>query len=762
MLAYDTYLKLEDLELRRLKEEGRAGGTGQVAMSQLFNRTDLGLPRLTKAEGPEGIEEATFLYKTIMPSTRPDTEAEGKGSKKKSSSKLVAAVQFINDYRKIRKSQQRNGGGGGSEDDASSLSEMSLGLASASVRHEPTLRTSTTMLSATLTATSLNGIHPSPQDGGNNEQRRSDALFRPSFFANAAADRKRKVVVKEEDDEEDDDDLDLQEVLTRHKAGSPPTASLTTHAEGSTGGVAVTAPRAAEGVGEGAGGKVAGRRLDAGAASAATPSAPAKSIMTKTVKATRKRQRKESAATNAANAGEGTSERHVGRGDTGGSGGDQERVIDSYTIPKKAKFADGALETERGGTDHGGGGGGGGGESAGGEKGKGATGGAGGVGRGEGDLAAARSTSSSIKGARDRLPLPSRLSSTAQPVPAVPAPPAAVANAPSMLRAEAAPPASAIPSTSTCDPNELKRRLKMLKRIDIALVDGDVIFFLRAWSQILGKDRQKVLEALTRSNDAVRAAFRRGGGLGGLVYWLHDQLSHRGLGSQELKVLQGESGGPRVTSSGSTTGKETEIFIQMLRLIQGLVVAIADMGWKLEIGEWRASQAGAVLAAVEERLMPHILGGSVREATNGESMSSAWPQEAKLVATGIVRTIRAALTLPERMPTPQERARLSSNPPQAPSVVLLPTQGSEVIIDNQRLARTLRAKDTTGAVMGTRRNRHGLRVSFKADEELLEVFEYESLKEETAGEEVRRRSSPLLDVRLANTEMEKAQNCFVS
>ena len=672
MLAYDTYLKVEHLELQRLRGENRVGtaaAEGTVAMSQLFNRTDLGLPPLSKADGPEGIEEAAFLYKNIEPATRTDDEAQDAKE---------GAVQFINDYRKVRKGHKK-GGGGASEDDTSSMSEMSTNLFSASAPQQPMPDAPAMLLSSTAATTSLNGMEAHREDQGGNPHEDLDddmllidvlAEVKSSPSPGAAAGKKRKKVVIEEEEEgeeehDDDDDLNLQQLLLAHvKAASP---SI------------VPAPSAAP----------------TGAAAA------------------RKKQK--------------TAEKQGGGGGKGG-------VDDGFIIPRKQpRLADGALNEGRGAGGQGGEGGGGGGT------------------RGEVNLREARPTTSAATlnaGAR-AFPPPSLPSSSA-PLRPVPGP----VLAPALPGAGFAQPTAATSfPTSACAPNELKRRLKVLKRAQAALAPVDLPFFLQAWGQIMGKDRQRVLEALTRSSDAVRAAFRCAGGLGGLVYWLHDQMSPRGLGAQENKVLQGEPG-------------SAQIFIQMLRLAQGLVDAIADTAWNVEVGEWRVSQAGPVLAEVEERLVPHILDCVGGEEGKGEGGDGGWPDEAKRVATGVVRTVRAALAFSGRYPTPQERARLASHPPQTPSVLLQPARVGGEVAGNQRPAGASQAGNAvaeaaTTAVGAVARNRAGLRVSFKAGEGLRQVHNYTRL-EMTADEEARHRSTSLMDVKTADEELDKALNCWVS
>jgi len=676
VLAYDTYLKLEQIELGRLREEDRLGTAGgQVAMSQLYDRTDLGLPCLTKAEGPEGIEEANFLYKTIEPATRPDDEGDGKGRKK-------VAVRLINDYRKVRKGHKK-GGGGASEDDTSSMSEVSTNLFSASARAQQQ-----PMPDAPAATTSLDRIEVKREGrNGDAEEEEDDddmglsdvlAEVKSSPLVTAAAVKKRKKVVVEEEEEEeehDDDDMNPQQLLLAHvKAASP-----------------LTVP-----------------------ASSAAP----------TGRVAAKKKLKLAAEK---------------RGGGGGSGG----MGDGFVIPKKKqpKLADGALDEGRGGGGRGGEGGGEGNR------------------RGVVDLTEARpiTTATTVNTGTRAVPPPLLPSSSAASPPVCA--PAAVPVVPSR---EPVPPKSSAPSTSTCHPDKLKRRLKVLKRPQAALAPVDVPFFLQAWGQIMGKDRQRVLEALSRSSDAVRAAFRCTGGLGGLVYWLHDQMSPRGLGAQENKVLQGEPG-------------SAQIFIQMLRLAQGLVDSIADTAWNVEVGGWRASQAGPVLVDVEERLAPHIVGGIGGEESvggiggeegKGEGGRGVWPEEAQRVATGVVRMIRAALAFPERYPTPQERARLATHPPQTPPVLLQPARVGGEAADNQHPAGASRAGATVAdatatAVEALVRNWEGLRVSFKAGEGLRQVHNYTRL-EMTADEEARRRSTPLMDVMTADDELDKALNCWVS
>jgi hypothetical protein len=678
VLAYDTYLVLEHLELQRLHKEGRVGPS-QVALSQLFNRTDLDLPPLTKADGPEGIEEASYLFKIIQPATQPDEEADG--ADKKKGSKATAVVQFFNDYTKARKGH-RKGGGGASEDDASCMSGVSTNLAGALAQHE-LIPARATRPSEGLAAAAGGGIEAEAQEGGRTIQGNVLTTGGPSLPVEAATGKKRKKVVvlreeeeeeqqqkeEKEEEEEEDDDMNMQQILARVKAASPSTVP--------------------------------------------PPAVPP----TGAAAATKKQKAAEKGG--------------------GGGGGGRGGVDDGYVIPKKKpKLADGAFDEGRGGGRRGSG-----------------------VGsiKGEGELACPTDDGAQV------FPPSSLPSSFAAPR-RVPAP--AVASF--VPEAVSARPPSSVSSTGTCAPNELKQRLKVLKRPHAALAPGDVPFFLQAWSQIMGKDRQRVLEALARSSDAVRAAFRCGGGLGGLVYWLHDQMSPRALGSQERKVLQGESGG----APGSSGGSAAEIFIQMLRLIQGLVDATANTGWDVEVGEWRASQAGPVLMDVKERLAPHTLDDIGGEEGKGEGGRGVWPYEAKVVATGVVHTIRAALAIAGRYPTPQERARLAIHPPEKPSVVVPPAHVGGGVTGSQHLARASQAGDiaTAGnaaafgalvAVTESRRNREGLHVSFKRDGELLQMHNYKSL-EMAADEQARRRTISLLDVKTANEYLEKGSTCFVS
>jgi len=682
VLAYDTYPVLEHLELQRLHKEGRVGTAlqPQVALSQLFNRTDLDLPPLIKADGREGVEEASYLFKIIQPATQPDKEADG--ADKKKGSKEPATVKFFNDYGKMRKGHGK-GGGGASEDDASSMSEMSTNLAGASAQHEvfsaPARRPSaapTAGLEVLAAAAAGGRIKAEQQEGSRTNQGNVLATGGASLPPDAAAGKKRKKVIvvekeeEEEEEEKDDDDMNIQQILPRVKAASPST---------------VPAPAAAAAI------------------------------------------KKQQAAQK--------------RDDGGGKGGRD----DSYVITKKKpKLADGALDGGRG-------------EGAG----RGGGGGVGGSSRGEGKLAEAHpNTTATTANDGARAIRPSSLPSSSAAPRRVPAP----AVAPAMSEA-----VSVRPPSSASSINELKQRLKVLKRPHATLAPADVPFFLQTWGQIMGKDRQRVLEALERSSDAVRAAFRSGGGLGGLVYWLHDQMSPRALGSQERKVLQGESEGVQGTSSGSAA----EIFIQMLRLVQGLVEATANTGWDVEVGEWRASQAGPVLADVEERLVPHTLHRIGGEEGKREGGHGVWPHEAKVVATGVVHTIRAALAIAGRYPTPQERARLASHPPDKPLVMLPPAHVNGGATGSLHPARASQAEGITtagsGAAFGAlaavtvsrRKAREGLHVSFKGDDELLQVHNYKSL-EVAADEQARRRANSLLDVKTANDDLETGSTCFVS
>jgi len=395
VLAYDTYLVLEHLELQRLEKEGRVGPS-QVALSQLFNRTDLDLPPLTKADGPEGIEEASYLFKIIQPATQTDEEAD-----KKKGSKATAVVQFFNDYAKARKGHRKGGGGGASEDDASCVSEMSTNLACASAQHEPiparALLPSEGLAAAAATATAAAGrgdIEAEVQEDGKTNQGNVLTAGGPSLPVEAATGKKRKKVpvLKEEEEEErqkeekeeeddDDDDMNMQQILARVKAASPST---------------VPAP-------------------------AAPPTGAA---------ATTSKQK---------------------AAEKGGGGGGKGGRDDGYVIPKKKpKLAAGALDEGRGGRGRGSG-----------------------VGSitGEANPAEARPANTANDAARV-FPSSSLPSSCAAPshVPSS-------ADAPAVPEAVSARP----PPPSSTGTNELKQRLKVLKRPQAALAPGDVPFFLQAW-----------------------------------------------------------------------------------------------------------------------------------------------------------------------------------------------------------------------------------------------------------------------------------------
>ena len=293
---------------------------------------------------------------------------------------------------------------------------------------------------------------------------------------------------------------------------------------------------------------------------------------------------------------------------------------------------------------------------------------------------------------------------------------------------------------------ELKQLLEALKGPQAVFKSAEVPLLLQSLGQIFGKDRERVVETLARSSSAVWAELWRGGALSGFTFWLHHQIDSVTVSGQGWRMQQQHYGGAEGIFSRGGMGKETGLFMRMLRLVHSLLHIVADGGRSVDVREWQDSQAAAVLADVKERFAPHVrvdaghATGRIEGKCTAESRRGVWPQEARQAARDIVDTACKVLAAPRAAPS-LRRSQYSHS-------ILLTAQVSQAEGGSEAggaIATGARAALLKKPGSDRRRN---LRVSFRNYMELEEFFEFETYNEAT------------LDVQAANGDLGTAQNCL--